>query len=283
MRLVDIRTYPVKALRGSSFDHARVEPWGLAGDRRWMVVDEAATFLTQRTHPAMALIGAKATETGVTIMVSGEPPLDVPFPAADASVISTSLWTDTVPVRLADEAASSLLSRAIGVPCRLVWLHDTTARATDPAYAPADSTVNLSDGYPVLLASLGSLADLNLRLPSPITIGRFRPNLVIDEAEPWAEDGWRRIRIGEVVFSIVKACDRCLVTTIDPETGERPDKSEPLRTLGRFRRAISGGVMFAQNLVPENAGRISIGDVIELLDAGAPNASFHPEGSEVAA
>ena len=283
MRLVDIRTYPVKGLRGGTFDHAQVEPWGLAGDRRWMLIDEEASFVTQRTHPMMALIGATATSTGVTIMVPGEPPLDVPFPTEDAEVISTTLWTDTVPVRLAGEAASALLSRALGVPCRLVWLHDPVARATDPAFAPSGSTVNLSDGFPVLLASMESLADLNRRLPAPITMGRFRPNLVIEGASPWAEDGWRRIRVGEVVFSIVKPCDRCLVTTIDPETGERPDKSEPRRTRGRFRRALSGGVMFAQNLVPENNGRISVGDAIEVLEAGMPNAVFHPEEAEVAA
>ena len=281
MRLVDIRTYPVKALRGTSFDRGRVEPWGLAGDRRWMVVDETGKFVTQRAYPAMALIEATATDAGLRLVRPSGTALDIPFPTAEAPVIDATVFSDIVPARVASNAATDLLSRAIGLPCRLVWLHDTAARATDPAYAPAGSTVSLSDGFPVLLASLDSLADLNRRLPSPITINRFRPNLVVEGADSWAEDGWTRIRIGEVTFAVVKACARCIVTTIDPETGERPDKTEPLRTLGRFRRsASSGAVLFGQNLVPENEGWVRTGDAVEILGSGAPNVTLVPETRE---
>ncbi len=271
MRLGDIRIYPVKALRGDSFGEARVEPCGLAGDRRWMVVEPSGKFITQRTHPVMALIEAKATEAGLRLTAPGEASLAVEFPPEGAETMLVTVWNDTVPARVAHPDAGALLERVVGQSCRLVWLHDATARITDPTYAPAGSVVNFADAFPVLLGSTASIEALNRWLPSPITIGRFRPNLVIEGASAWEEDRWRRIRIGEVTFLVAKASDRCIVTTIDQETGERPDKTEPLRTLGRYRRDLRGGVMFGQNLVPEDLGVLRVGDLVEVLEVGAPN------------
>lgn len=275
MHLADIRIYPVKALRGGSRVQADVEPWGLVGDRRWMVVDAAGTFITQRTHQRMALIAVEEVSGGVRIEAPGEPALEVTTPDETAETIAVTVWSDTVPARLASQAAGAMLERALGEPCRLVWMHDPRARVTDPAHAPAGSTVNFADGFPVLLGSTASIDALNGWLPSPIGIGRFRPNLVVEGASAWEEDCWRRIRIGGVSFLVAKASDRCIVTTIDQDTGERPDKTEPLRTLGRYRNDVSGGVMFGQNLVPENAGSIRVGDPIEILKIGAPN--VHPK------
>ncbi len=278
MRLVDIRTYPVKGLRGASFEAASVEPCGLAGDRRWLVVDQSGKFLTQRVHPCMALIAASTTAGGLRLEAPGQTPVEIAFPDEGVSPVEVVVWRDRVPARPASREAAAMLERAIGVPCRLVWMHDPNARAADPAYAPAGSTVSFADSFPVLLASLGSLADLNLRLASPIPIGRFRPNLVVEGASPWSEDRWRRIRIGDVLFSVARACERCIVTTIDPDSGLRPDKTEPLRTLATFRKDISGGVMFGQNLVPEKAGRVSIGDDVEILEFGPPNVELVGSG-----
>ncbi len=270
MRLAELRIFPVKALRGIEVGQARVEPWGLEGDRRWMVVDAAGRFLTQRELPAMACVRAAPTPHGIELRVRDRT-LSVPFPAPGTATIPVTVWRDVVEARLAGPEAHALLGEALGRPCRLVWLHDTRGRATDARYAPAGSTVSFADGFPLLLAAQASLADLNARLEAPVTMGRFRPNVTIDGGAAWEEDGWTRIRIGEVAFAVVKPCERCVVTTIDPETGERPDKTEPLRTLARFRRDARGGVMFGQNLVPETEGTIRIGDAVEVLARRAPN------------
>ncbi len=273
MHLADIRIYPVKALRGGSRAEMEVEPCGLVGDRRWMVVDGAGKFITQRTHASMAIIEAAATGFGVRLAAPGHSSLEVLFPGDDAETIDVTVWGNTLPARVASQVADMLLGDALGEPCRLVWMHDTAARPTDPAHAPEGSTVSFADAFPVLLCTTASLDALNGWLPSPITMGRFRPNLIVDGASAWDEDRWRRIRIGEVAFTVAKPSDRCIVTTIDPETGERPDKTEPLRTLGRYRRD-DRGVMFGQNLVPENAGRLRIGDAVEIFEIGEPNVTI---------
>ena len=178
-----------------------------------------------------------------------------------------------VPARVADEAASALLTDVVGLACRLVWLHDPHARTTDPRFAPDGSTVSFADAFPVLLAARASLADLNARLAVPVPMERFRPNLVVDGLGAWNEDRWRRCRIGDVVFAVARPCERCVVTTIDPRTGARPDPREPLRTLATFRRAEGGKVMFGQNLVPETSGVLRVGDAVEILEQGMPNVS----------
>lgn len=281
MRLAELRIFPVKALRGIAVACAPVEPWGLRGDRRWMVVDETGRFLTQRDEPMMVRIRAEPTACGIELEAGGRR-VTVPFPAADAAALEVTVWRDVVAARHACGPAQALLTAALGRPCRLVWLHDPHGRATDARHAPPGSTVSFADGFPLLLANEASLGDLNARLASPIPMTRFRPNVAIAGAAPWEEDGWRRVRIGEVTFAVVKACERCVVTTVDPETGERPDRTEPLRTLARFRRDLrGGGVMFGQNLVPETTGTIRVGDVVEVLARGAPNVVLAPEGRDM--
>ena len=276
LRLAELQIFPVKALRGIKVAHALVEPWGLSGDRRWMVVDETGRFLTQREHPSMARIRAYAGAGGIALQ-TGERRVIVPFPGRDAAILSVTVWRDVVEARVACADSHTLLGAALGCPCRLVWMQDTRGRATDARFAPAGSTVSFADGFPLLLASTASLADLNARLAAPIPMGRFRVNVAIEGGAAWEEDAWERVRIGEVTFAVVKACERCVVTTIDPETGERPDKTEPLRTLAQFRRDVRGGVMFGQNMVPETGGTIRIGDEVEVLARGEPNVFLGPD------
>jgi uncharacterized protein len=276
--VAELRIHPVKGLRGGLHKTADVEPWGLAGDRRWMVVDAAARFVTQRELNHMALIEACNVATGIALTAPDMEGISIPFPAPDAETLDVVVWRDTVSAVAAGAAADAWISAALGLSCRLVYLADTTGRKIDPTFATAGQTVNFADGFPVLLGSLASLADLNTRLAVPIPIGRFRPNIVVSGATPWAEDCWRRIQIGDVLFSVVKPCDRCIVTTIDPETGQRPDKTEPLHALGKFRRDRRGGVMFGQNLIPENAGRIAAGDRVVVLEYGPPNVTLMSTG-----
>ncbi len=269
IRLSEISVYPVKSLRGAVHGHAVVEPWGLAGDRRWLITTPEGQFLTQREHPRMALISAETTADGVRLSVPGAAPLSVAAPAGPDTPVT--IWRDSVRAKDAGDAAATYLSAALGLACRLAHLADPKARPLRPDYARGAESVSFADGFPLLLASTASLADLNARLAQPVPMLRFRANVVVEGAPAWAEDTWRRIRIGAVVFRVAKPCDRCVMTTIDPETAGRPNPVEPIRTLGRFRRDARGGVMFGQNMVPEGTGSVHVGDTIEVLESGPAN------------
>ncbi len=265
-----LHLHPVKGLRGYPITTAQVEPCGLAGDRRWMAVDAAGRFLSQRQLPGMARVLAEATSDGLILRAPTLPPISVPHPGPDGETITVSVWRSTLPARLAHRVACAWLSEALGAACRLVHLADAAARPVDPAYGDAGDRVSLADGYPVLLTSMSSLGDLNARLADPVPMRRFRPNLVIAGADAWAEDRWRLIRVGGVVFRVAKPCSRCSVITIDQESGERPDAQEPLRTLTRFRRT-EDGVMFGQNMIPQTLGSLAVGDAVTVLEAGRSN------------
>jgi uncharacterized protein YcbX len=271
----DLWIYPVKALRGYARGSADVATWGLDQDRRWMVVRPDGDFLTQRELPAMARIAAIAEDGAVTLATEGAPDVRVPIPTPAAERRQVTVWKDKVPALDAGPEAAAWLSAALGLACGLVYLDDPAARPVDPTYArPGDRTA-FSDGFPILLANMASLDALNAALPQPIGMSRFRPNLIVTGAAGWEEDRWLRIRIGTVSFRVAKPCARCAVTTVNQVTGERPDKTEPLRTLGRIRRA-AGGVMFGQNLIPDGPGRIDVGDTVEILELGESNVRLLP-------
>jgi uncharacterized protein YcbX len=270
LTLREIRIYPVKALGCSSLPMAEVEPWGLARDRRWMVIDPAGRFLTQRELPMMARLGARAVADGLVLSAPGRADIALDFPGATTAPCRVvTVWGDAIPALDAGEEAAAWLSSALGQRCRLVYLDDPRARIVDTAFGTPEDRVSFADGFPLLLTLTASLAALNealtQALAAPVPMNRFRPNLVIEGGTPWAEDAWRRIRIGDVSFRVVKPCARCVVTTVDQESGARPDKSEPLRTLGRIRRTAEG-VIFGQNLIPDGPGSIALGDRLEILE-----------------
>ncbi len=272
--LAQLWTYPVKSLGGGPHSVAAVEPWGLAGDRRYMVVDRNNRFLTQREVPRMALVGASMQDGHLALSAPGMFDLTA-APPTDGPVREVQVWRDTVAAMDAGDLAASWLAAALNLPCRLVYLADATARKLKPAYAAnAAESVSFADGFPILLTTQGSLDDLNARLQRPVPMTRFRPNLVIENAPAWAEDSWRRVRIGTAIFRVAKPCDRCIITTLDPATTTQPDGNEPLLTLATFRRDATGGIMFGQNLVPELCGMVRAGDAVEILEAGAPNVTL---------
>ncbi|MGN6607713.1 MAG: MOSC domain-containing protein [Jatrophihabitans sp.] len=259
--LSDIRRYPVKSCRGESLPEAVVEPWGLAGDRRWMVVDDAGDTLTAREHPRLVLVTPRWTPDG-GLDLTGPDGGTVHVPPPDAEPQDVLVHDSPVRARPADDAG--LFASLLGVSCGLVILDDPTHRGINPRFGRPDDRVSLADAYPVLLASTSSLAALNEWTPEPMSMTRFRPNLVVDGAEPWAEDGWRVVRIGEAVFRSVKGCDRCVLTTVDPETARKG--KEPIRTLAQHRR-FDGRTFFAMNLIPDTPGvTIAVGDEVEVLE-----------------
>ncbi len=263
MILEELYTYPIKSTHRVTQMRAQVERWGLAGDRRWMIVDEEAGFLTQRTFPRMSLIQALPRPAGRLMLTAfGQGAVFVDSPGETAPALQVTIWGDSVFARIASDQANRWLSTFLKHPVRLVYMHDLKSRSADPVYAKPGTTVSFVDGYPLLCTTQASLEELNSRLSNPLPMARFRPNVVLSGDRPFEEDRWKRIRIGDVVFSVVKPCDRCSVTTVDQETGVRG--KEPLRTLSRFRKR-DGRVYFGENLVPENTGIIQRGDGVDIL------------------
>lgn len=268
MRLAGIHRYPVKSTMGHDPRSAEVLPWGLAGDRRYLVTDAAGRMLTARTHARLLTCRAEVDGEAITLTAPGLRELRV-TPSGATSVVR--VWNDQVELTDCGAAAAAWFGELLGLPARLAWLDDPARRPVDPEYGGPLDRVNLADAYPVLLATTASMAQLNAWIaetacelgeepPLPLPIGRFRPNLVIEGvARPFAEDSWSRVRVGEVEFRVVKGCARCVIPTIDPVTLRRA--AEPTRTLARHRR-WSGQVWFGMNLIPTTIGQIHTGDAV---------------------
>ncbi|MFT8419770.1 MAG: MOSC N-terminal beta barrel domain-containing protein [Acetobacter sp.] len=270
--VTSLHIYPVKGLHGLSPPTAMVSPWGLEGDRRWMVVDPDGRFITQRTCRAMALVTPIPTAEGLTLTCARMRPCPVRCPDQEAAVLMVTVWKDQVQARDAGDLAAAWLEQALGLPCRLVWMHRPEL-ARIRQLGEEGRAVSFADGYPLLLANTASLDDLNTRLPvgQAVPMTRFRANIVLGGDTPWAEDGWRRLSIGAgVIVRVLAPCSRCVVTSIDQNTAQVPNPKEPLATLASFRRA-RGGVMFAQNAVVEKTGLISVGDRVSILEEGPSN------------
>ncbi len=269
MRLASIHTYPIKGCRRIDHAAARVEPWGLAGDRRWMITDDEGRFLTQREERALTRVRPSIVDNRLRLAADGRPTLTVPVEGGPLEPVT--VWTDTVDATRVD-AADDWLADVLGRKARLYYLDDPTRRGIGDQRARPEDRVSFADGYPVLLTNEASLAALNDWLleaqspEGPLPMTRFRPNVVISGAPAWAEDDWlgRRIRLGSVAFRVVKPCDRCVVTTTDQETGARGH--EPLRVLGRHRN-IGQKLLFGMNLIPDGTGEIAVGDEATILDA----------------
>jgi uncharacterized protein YcbX len=266
-----VHVHPVKALRGVARAEAEVEPWGLADDRRWTVVDASGKVVTQRRHPRMALGSAESLPGGaVRVSAPGRTPLTIEVPRP-SSTIRVEVFDTPVEAVPAGPDADAWFSAFLETDVRLVHMDEPAhRRPIDPAYALPGETVSFADGYPLLATTSSSLDALNALIAQgdhaaegPLPMNRFRPNVVLAGTAPWAEDDWTRLAIGEVTFRVAKSCGRCVVTTTDQETAERG--KEPLRTLSRYRKDGSR-LIFGQNLVPEHTGTIRVGDEVKILD-----------------
>ncbi|MDQ0603889.1 uncharacterized protein YcbX [Streptomyces canus] len=271
-RLQSIHVHPVKAFRGLAPGKADVEPWGLAGDRRWALIDDGGKVVSQRREPRVALAAAELLPGGgVRLSAPGMEPLEVPVPRPVGTVPVTIFRDKVEAVPAEDAAAHAWCSDYLGADVRLVHMDDpATRRPVDPEYALDGETVSFADGFPLLLTTTASLDALNSLIAQgdhadegPLPMDRFRPNVVVSGTDAWAEDDWSRLAIGEVVFRVAKTCGRCVVTTTDQSTAARG--REPLHTLGRHRR-LGGKLVFGQNLVARSRGTIRVGDPVTILD-----------------
>jgi uncharacterized protein YcbX len=259
----EIYIYPIKSCRGIPVAEAKVEARGLVGDRRYMLVDAKGRFLTQREHPRMALIAVQATRGGYRVEAPGQLPLDIPAALESGAESDVRVWRDTVPATLAGEEINIWFSQYLGFACGLVYQAAHQHRPVTNEAAEFDDEVSFADGAPLLLISTGSLADLNSRLAEPVTIVRFRPNLLVEAATPFVEDAWKSIAIGSAEFAVAWGCGRCIMPTIDPATGVKHPRGEPLETLRSYRR-VGPKVMFGQNLIPRKHGTIRVGDTVRV-------------------
>jgi uncharacterized protein YcbX len=250
-QLSEINVYPVKGCRRTALREAVIGRRGLAGDREWMVVRPDGTFLTQRTHPALARIVPTLDSGRLTLRCEGCADLVVDAVGARPAV-TVSVWRQPCEAFDAGEAAAEWLSRALGDPVRLVQIApDSTRMANREFVGERDVPVAFADGYPLLVCSVASLAELNRRLETPVPMERFRPNLVLTGLTPFAEDQIGSLRVGAVRLSLVKPCTRCTVPSIDQITGQPSTDPVPALKSFRFDRTLRG-VTFGMNAVAED-------------------------------
>ncbi len=266
MNVSGLYLYPVKSCRGLAVNSAELDDHGFVGDRRFMVVAEAdGLFLTQRTHPRMALIETSLTSTSLLLSSPGRGSVTVPLNAS-AGLRRVTVWRSTTSANDCGDEPAEWLSDFLGHPLRLVRMGGTYQRLNLKPAAQAGDVVSFADSCPFMAISEASLADLNSRLARPLPMNRFRPNLVIAGCTPYGEDAWHRVRIGGAVFRSAGPCARCPITTTDQETAERG--KEPLKTLATYRRDPDdpGDVNFGTNLIHETKrGTVRVGAPVELI------------------
>jgi uncharacterized protein len=267
LRLSGLYRYPLKSAIAEPLREAQLDAMGVVGDRRWMVVDAASgRFLTQRLLPQMTQLKARwQGEAQLLLSAPGMADLLIALPGEQAELRDATIWSDSLQVPDAGEAAAGWLSQLLGRACRLVQIPEARARQVDAAYAEVGDKVAFADGFPLLLIGQGSLDDLSARVGRSLEMLRFRPNLVVEGAAPYGEDDWKRIRIGALEFRVAKGCSRCIMTTLDPHSGERSADREPLATLRGYRER-EGEVYFGQNLIACGSGALALGMPVEILE-----------------
>jgi uncharacterized protein len=265
MHLSEIWVYPVKSLGGIRLKEAKTEDKGLQYDRRWLIVDENNVFITQRVFHQMALIDVALEAEGLKIFQRNDPAnsITIPYEPVSGNAVAVTIWDDVAEAVTVSDEADAWLSTQLEQSVRLVMMPESTQRKADPKYARNGEIVSFADGYPFLIISQASLDELNSRLDTPISMIRFRPNFVVSGTVPFEEDEWKRVRIGDLDFEIVKPCARCVLTTVDPATGQKG--AEPLKTLASYRR-VNNKVLFGQNMVASNFGLIREGDALNVIE-----------------
>ena len=254
--------YPVKSCAGTPLDRAELDPRGIVHDREFMLVGTDRRFVTQRELPHLALIQPTRTADVLRLEAPAMPPIDH-FPTDAGTRYDVVVWRDTVAAVDQGDAVADWFSQFLHTAVRLVRMPDDVVRLVDPGFARRSTDqVGFADGYPLLLISEESLADLNARMDTPLPMNRFRPNVVVRGwGAPYGEDGWAEVCVGQVRFEVVKACARCVTTTTNQATAERG--IEPLATLATYRR-VPRGVLFGQNLIHTDRGVISVGDRLKF-------------------
>lgn len=274
IKISEINIYPIKSLGGISLETAQIERRGLKFDRRRMLVDAKNKFITQREFPKMAALSVEIFGENLRVSENAENQIDISAQPKIDDKARVKIWSANCSAKVYEDQVNEWFSDVLQTNCKLVLMPEETIRRVNYFYAvEKDDHVSFADAYPFLLIGKNSLTDLNERLKNPVPMNRFRPNFVVENSEPFAEDGWKKIKIGAAIFHLVKPCARCVITTIDQKTGENCGV-EPLKTLATYRippRSIKKKILFGQNLIAENAGNfINVGDPVEILESQNP-------------
>jgi uncharacterized protein len=260
LRLSEIWIYPIKSLGGISLTQAEVMEKGLQYDRRWMLIDEAGNFMTQRKLPELALFKVQLDATSLRVQFRNES-IYIPLETDAQPLRPVMIWNDQVFAHEVSTEISAWFSSCIKTDCRLVFFPEQQARPVDAHYKIADEQVSLADAYPFLIIGQETLALLNSKLEQALPMNRFRPNFVFTGGAAHEEDTWRDFTIGTNRFVGVKPCARCVLTTVNQETAETG--KEPLRTLATYR-SKDNKILFGQNLLAVDHNRVHVGDVITI-------------------
>jgi hypothetical protein len=269
LRVAELWRHPVKSLRGMRVERVELDALGVRHDRRFLVVDRDGKFLTQREIPTMTLVRTAIDGESLILRAEDGSVVRLPLEPGEAGEArDVVVWNDTVRAVEPSRAASALLTRVLGMECKLVAFPPSSVRAVPPEYAERvrpGARVGFADAFPLLVANPASLADLERQSGTKLAMERFRPNIVIEGWDAWAEDHVRALRIGEITVHLVKPCSRCAITTVDPDTAARGP--EPLRTMAETRRDPDrpGKVFFAMNAIHDRDGTIAVGDGVEVV------------------
>ena len=259
MHVSSLCIYPVKSMAGIALSEMSISTMGPQWDRRWMVVDNNGKFLTQRQLPLMCLLSCRIDNGQLTLSFESQ---SITINQSSGPQSSVIIWEDQVEAEDCGDEVAVWLSEILSYSCRLVFMTEQTQRLVDTDYASQQETVSFSDGFPLLLISEASLQDFNQHLDSPVEMNRFRPNIVVAGCDAFAEDNWRSIRIGELEFSVVKPCSRCVIPSLDPVSGIK--QVEVSKALAAHRRH-DGAVYFGQNLIHRGLGKVAVGDSVVVI------------------
>ena len=264
--LSQISVYPIKSTRGLQISRSWVEPLRQSFDRRFLLADSQCRMLTGRALPKLVQVTAVPVRDGLVISHPQQDDLFLKYDSFADQQMPTHVWKDEFDGLRTTEAADAWFSELLGRQCHLLYCGQASVRFSAKAGVP----VSFADGFPLLLISQASLEELNRRSPVSHQMAQFRPNLVVSGNGPFAEDGWQRIRIGQVEFKLDCPCSRCIFTTRDPLSGEFLADKEPLATLSKFRKDAGGKINFGMNLIALNEGIVEQGMPIEVLETRIP-------------
>lgn len=257
--------YPIKSCGGTTIDAADIGLRGLMHDREWLIIDYMNNMITQREIAKMCLVQPTISDDGnlLTLDAPGMETIAVPVTAENGQRRVT-VWSKACRADDQGDAVADWLSKYLDTNCRLVRMSDDFKRQVDQRYAKrkTDQT-GFADDFPILLLSEESLVDLNKRINESLPMDRFRPNIVVKGCEPFDEDNWNTIKIGGILFDVVKPCARCVITTIDQKTAKKG--AEPLKVLASYRNSRNR-LLFGQNVIHHSEGKVAIGDRVEVID-----------------
>ena len=268
MKVANLNVYPVKSARGIAVSEAFCGAAGLSGDRIALFCDPDGQAITQRDMPTLARLAVKPEASGLRLTLDDKESI-VAAPG-DGPRHQIRVWADTVSAASTSRDVDATLSEWFARPLHLAFFDTRSKRTANRDWVDTDTPVSFADGFQILVTTTGSLEALNADLAAhgeeTVGMDRFRPNIVIDCDEPWAEDGWSRLEIGGITLDLVKPCARCIMTTQDQKTGSR-EGANPMKAMGRIRMSADRrvpGPLFGWNAVPRGEGHLNLGDSVTV-------------------